>query len=205
MGPAKTIQLYDFKSSPNCQRVKVVLLEKNIPFQSIPVDLRKGEQKQPEFLRLNPYGKVPVIVDGDTVLYESCVINEYLEETYPDPPLMPKDVAQKAKIRILIDFGLGHLDGPYQKLRQELAKEKKERSSEVIEAAKTELRKLLHRLESEIGDQNFLAGNISLLDAALVPRFIRLEGMGVLPDASLPRLGQWLERMKERPSVRAIL
>ena len=199
------IKLYDFPSSPNCQRVKVVLAEKKLPFETVPIDLKKGDQKKPDFLKLNPYGKVPVIIDGATVLYESCVINEYLDEKYPVPPLMPKDQAKRAKVRILVDFGLGHLDGPYQKLRQELMKEEKERSQETIEKAKQDLKNLLQRFEREIGDQPYLAGDFSLVDADLIPRFLRLEGFGLLPDPSLPRLGAYLKRMKDRPSVRAIM
>jgi glutathione S-transferase len=199
------IKLYDFKSSPNSQRVKVVLEEKKLPFEIVPIDLRKGEQKTPQFLKLNPYGKVPVLTDGDTVLYESCIINEYLDEKYPNPPLMPADLGKRAKARILIDYGLAHLDGPYQKLRQELMKDPKEQSEPVIEAAKNDLRKLLQRFENEIGDQPYLLGEFSLTDADLITRFTRLEGFGVLPDPFLPRLSKYLERMKERPSVKAIL
>jgi glutathione S-transferase len=198
------IKLYDFQSSPNCQRVKVVLVEKKLPYEIVPVDLRKKEQKKPDFLKLNPYGKVPVMIDGTTVLYESCIINEYLEDKYPEPPLMPKDPAKKAKIRILTDYGINHLD-PYQNIRAEIAKDEKERNIEVLEAAKNELKNLLQRFEREIGDQPYLAGDFSLLDAAVIPRFLRMEGFGVLPDASLPCLSAWLQRMKERPSVRAIM
>jgi len=199
------IKLYDFLSSPNCQRVKVVLAEKKLPYEIVPVDLRKKEQKKPDFLKLNPYGKVPVIIDGTTVLYESCIINEYLDEKYPDISLMPRDPAKKAKIRILTDYGMNHLDGPYQRLRQERMKEEKERNQETIENATKELKSLLQRFEREIGEQPYLAGDFSLLDADLIPRFLRMEGFGVLPDTSLPRLGSWLQRMKQRPSVRAIL
>lgn len=199
------IKLYDFKSSPNCQRVKVVLAEKNLPYEIIPIDLRQQEQKTAEFLKLNPYGKVPVLLDDGTALYESCIINEYLNEKYPDPPLMPADLGKRAKARILTDYGLAHLDGAYQKLRVELLKDQKEQSQEIIEEAKNSLRKLLQHLENELGDQPYLAGNFSLADAALIPRFIRLEGFGVLPDPALPRLAKYLQRMKERPSVRAIL
>jgi len=199
------IKLYDFLSSPNCQRVKVVLAEKKLPYETIPVDLKKGEQKKAEFLKLNPYGKVPVIIDGATVLYASLIINEYLDEKYPEPPLMPKDHARRAKIRILTDYGMNHVDVPYQKIRHELLKDEKERNQETIDAAKTELNNRLQRLEREIGDQPFLAGDFSLVDSALIPRFIRIEGMGVLPDASLSKLGGWLKRMKERPSVKTIL
>jgi glutathione S-transferase len=200
-----TIKLYDFLSSPNCQRVKVVLTEKKLPYETVPVDLKKGEQKKPEYLKLNPYGKVPVIIDGATVLYESLIINEYLEEKYPEPPLMPKDHAKRAKIRILIDYGMNHLDTPYQTIRKEMMKDEKERNQAVIDKARQELKNLLGRFERELGDQPYLAGDFSLADAALIPRFTRLEGMGVLPDPSLPRVGAWVKRMKDRPSVRAIL
>jgi glutathione S-transferase len=199
------IKLYDFKSSPNCQRVKVVLAEKNLPYEIVPIDLRKQEQKTPEYLKLNPYGKVPVLVDDGTVLYESCIINEYLNEKYPNPPLMPADVGKRAKARILTDYGLAHLDGPYQKLRMETTKDPKEQNPQVIDAAKSDLRKLLQHLEKELDDQPYLVGDFSLVDAALLPRFTRLEGFGVLPDPSLPKLGKYLQRMKDRPSVKAVL
>jgi glutathione S-transferase len=199
------IKLYDFKSSPNCQRVRVVLAEKNLPYETVPVNLRAHAQKTPEFLKLNPNGKVPVITDGNTVLYESCIINEYLDEKYPTPPLMPQDPAKKAKARILTDYGLNHLEGPYQRLRMEMMKDEKEQDKEVTAAAQSELRRLLQRLENEIGNQSYLVGDFSLVDAALIPRFIRLEGFGVLPDKSLPRLASYIERMKQRSAIRAIL
>jgi len=199
------IKLYDFKSSPNCQRVKIVLAEKNLPYDIAPIDLRAHEQKTPEYLKLNPYGKVPVLTDDATVLYESLIINEYLDEKYSNPPLMPKDPAKRAKARILVDYGMAHFDAPYQRLRMELMKDAKEQNQQVIATAKAELKKLLQRLEDEIGEQQFLLGDFSLVDADLLPRFTRLEGFGVLPDPSLPRLGKYLERVKTRPSVRAVL
>ncbi|HVO93092.1 MAG TPA: glutathione S-transferase family protein [Terriglobales bacterium] len=199
------IKLYDFKSSPNCQRVKVVLAEKNLPYEIVPIDLRKQEQKTPEYLKMNPYGKVPVLTDDGTVLYESCIINEYLEEKYPNPPLLPKDPAKKAKARILIDYGMAHFDNPYQKLRMETMKDAKEQSQPIVDGAKADLRKLLQRFEVELGEQDYLMGDFSLVDADLIPRFTRLEGFGVLPDSSLPRLARYMERMKARPSIKAIL
>jgi glutathione S-transferase len=199
------IKLYDFKSSPNCQRVKIVLAEKNLPYDIAPIDLRAHEQKTPEYLKLNPYGKVPVLTDDATVLYESLIIKEYLDEKYPNPPLMPKDPAKRAKARILVDYGMAHFDAPYQRLRMELMKDAKEQNQQVIATAKAELKKLLQRLEDEIGEQQYLLGDFSLVDADLLPRFTRLEGFGVLPDPSLPRLGKYLERVKTRPSVRAVL
>ena len=198
------LKLYDFKSSPNCQRVKVVLEEKKIPYETVNVDLRAGEQKTPDYLKINPYGKVPAIADGDTVLYESCIINEYLDEKYPATRLMPADPGARAKARILVDFGLTQMDSAYTKLRMEMTKDEKERNQETLNAAKEDIKKRLQRLEQELGDKEYLMGNFSLVDADLIPRFTRLEGFGVLPDPSLPRLGKYLQRMKDRPSVKAI-
>lgn len=199
------IKLYDFKSSPNCQRVKIVLAEKNLPYEIVPIDLRAQAQKTPDYLKLNPYGKVPVLADDDTVLYESCIINEYLEEKYPNPPLLPQEPGKKAKARILVDYGMAHFDSPYQKLRMELMKDPKEQNQQVIDGAKNDLKKLLQRFESELGEQQYLTGDFSLVDADLLPRFTRLEGFGVLPDPSMPRFEKYMERMKARPSVKAVL
>src|SRR5262249_9853731 len=133
------IKLYDFKSSPNCQRVKVVLSEKNLPYEIVPIDLTKKEQKNPDYLKLNTYGKVPLFTDESTVLYESLIINESLDEKYPNPPLLPKDPAKKAKARILIDYGMAHFDSAYQKLRMELMKPAHEQSQPIIDGAKADL------------------------------------------------------------------
>ena len=199
------MKLYDRHTSPNCQRTRVVLYEKNLPYETIPVDLVKKEQKRPEFLKMNPYGKVPVLVDGDTIIYESCIINEYLEDKYPDPPLLPKDPGLRAKIRILIDYGVNRTYPAYERLRNEMLKVESERNPEIISYARQELKGLLQRFENEIGDKPYLAGDFSLLDAAVIPRFLRIEAWGPLADPALPRLIAWLERMKDRPSIQKII
>ncbi len=201
------IKLYDFGPSPNCQRVEIALHEKGLSYDIEPVDLRKREQKKPEFLKLNPYGKVPVIVDGQRVLFESCIINEYLNEQYPAPPLMPKDPYKRARIRVLIDYGLNYIHSQYWAIRGELyvKKEEGERDWKLIEETTQQLRELLQDLENEIGDKTYFMEEFTLLDIALVPRFLRMESFGVLPAPSLPQLGAWLQRMKERPSVKANL
>jgi glutathione S-transferase len=183
----------------------VVLYEKSIPYETVPFDLVKKEQKRPEFLKMNPYGKVPVLVDGNTIIYESCIINEYLEEKYPDTPLLPADPGLRSKIRILIDYGVNRTYPAYERLRNEMLKVESERNLEVISEAKQELKGLLQRFEDEIGDQPYLAGDFSLLDAAVIPRFLRIEAWGPLADPALPRLIKWLERMKGRPSVQKII
>lgn len=199
------IKLYDAVPSSNSDRVKIVLHEKALPYDRVTLDLGKKEQKRPEFLKLNPYGKVPVIDDGGKVLFESCIINEYLDETYPRPPLMPKDPYLRGRIRVLTDYGLNYLHEPYWALRAEMLKEEAERNASIVEEKRQMLRNLLQYLENEIGDKPCFMGEISLLDIDLVPRFLRMESYGVLPAASLPGLSGWLQRMKDRPSVKPVL
>jgi glutathione S-transferase len=199
------MKLYDRHTSPNCQRTRVVLYEKTLSYETVPVDLVKKEQKKPEFLEMNPYGKVPVLVDGDTIVYESCIINEYLEEKYAEPPLLPADPAQRAKIRIAVDYGVNGTYRSYEKLRNEMLKTESERDGAAITAARSELKSLLRRFEDEIGDKPYLAGEFSLLDAAVIPRFLRLAAWGAITGSDLPRLSDWLDRMKSRSSVRKII
>ena len=198
------MKLYDRHTSPNCQRTRVVLYEKNLTYETIPVDLVAKEQKKPEFLKMNPYGKVPVLVDGDTILYESCIINEYLEERYPEPPLLPRDPGQRAKIRIAIEYGVNGTYRPYAKLRDEMLKPEGERNTAVIGEARTDAKKLLQPFENDLADKPYLAGDFSLLDAAVIPRFLRLAVWGAIT-SELPRLSGWLDLMRGRSSVQKII
>jgi glutathione S-transferase len=199
------IILYDAVPSSNSDRVKIALHEKGLPYDRVTLDLAKKEQKRPEFLKLNPYGKVPVINDAGKVLFESCIINEYLDEQYPNPPLMPKDFYLRGRGRVLVDYGLNYTHEPYWALRGEMLKKESERDLTVMEEKRETLRNLLQYLEDALGEGSYFLGGISLTDIDIVPRFLRMESYGALPSPSLPRLSAWLQRMKTRPSVRAIL
>ena len=199
------IKLYDAVPSSNSDRVKMVLNEKGLAFSRVTLVLAKKEQKQPEFLKLNPYGKVPVIDDDGKILFESCIINEYLDEKYPNPPLMPKDPYLRGRGRVLIDYGLNYLHEPYWALRGEMLKGETERNLPVMEEKRAALRQLLQYLETALGDQPFLLGDLSLTDFALMPRFLRMVDYGAMPAPALPKLNAWFQRMKARPSVKAVL
>ena len=199
------IILYDAVPSSNSDRVKIALHEKGLPYDRVTLDLAKKEQKRPEFLKLNPYGKVPVIDDDGKVLFESCIINEYLDEQYPNPPLMPKDFYLRGRGRVLVDYGLNYTHEPYWALRGEMLKKESERDLTVMEEKRETLRNLLQYLEDALGEGSYFLGDISLTDIDMVPRFLRMESYGALPSPSLPRINAWLQRMKARPSVKAIL
>lgn len=199
------IKLYDAVPSSNSDRVKIALHEKELPYERITLVLARKDQKHPEFLKLNPYGKVPVIDDDGRILFESCIINEYLDEKYPDPALMPKDPYLRGRGRVLIDYALNYTHEPYWTLRGEMLKPANQRNAAIVEEKRHSLRDLLQYLEEALADKEFFFGELSLTDIAIVPRALRMEAYGALPAPSLPRLGAWLQRMKERPSVKQIL
>jgi len=199
------IVLYDAVPSSNSDRVKIVLHEKGLAYERVTLDLARKEQKQPEFLKLNPYGKVPVINDNGKVLFESCIINEYLEEQYPDPPLMPKDPYLRARGRILVDYVLNYMHEPYWTLRAEMLKAEIERDASVLGEKRRILRNLLGYVEEALGDKPYLLGALSLSDIDILARFFRFESYGAVPAPSLAQLNAWFQRMKQRPSVQAVL
>jgi glutathione S-transferase len=199
------ITLYHDVPSSNSDRVKIALAEKNLIWEGIRVRLANREQKSTEFLKLNPYGKIPVLVEDGQVLFESCIINEYLEEKYPEPPLMPKDPYLRGRGRVLVDYALNYAHEPYWALRGEMRKPVAERNSAAVEKSRNRLRELLVYLEAALGEREYFLGELSLTDIAIVPRFLRAETYGALPAPSLPRLIAWLERLKQRPSVKALL
>jgi len=199
------IALYHDVPSSNSDRVKIALAEKGLAWDGVTVSLAKKDQKRPEHLRRNPYGKIPVIDDDGKILFESCIINEYLDEKYPNPPLMPKDPFMRGRGRILVDYALNYLHEPYWALRGEMLKKESERNVAMIDEKRRTLRKLLEYLEEALGDKPYFLGDFSLTDIAVIPRFLRMEAYGAMPTPTLPKLNQWLERMKERSSVQAIL
>lgn len=197
------IKLYDSPTSPFCRRVRIALAEKGLEYEKIPVDLGKKENKTPEYLKLNPYGKVPVLVDGDLVLYESAIVNEYIEEKYPNPPLMPKDPGRRAKARILVDYCDQRFSGPLRTIRLERQKPEHERDLGAIAQAERDVQNNLQWLNAQIGNEEYLVGSFSLADVAFMPRVSALEQMQWTVDAALGGVNRWMGRLRSRESYRA--
>ncbi len=200
-----TITLYHDVPSSNSDRVKIALTEKGLAWEGVRVSLAKKDQKRPDHLKRNPYGKIPVIDDDGKILFESCIINEYLDEKYPNPALMPKDPYLRGRGRILVDYALNYTHEPYWALRGEMMKKEPERNANILQEKRATLRTLLQYLEESLGDKPYFLGDFGLTDIAIIPRFLRMESYGALPAPTLHRLNAWLQRMKERPSVQAIL
>jgi len=195
------IRLYHFWQSGNAREVRMVLAEKALEFESVIVDVMKGETRRPEFLRMNPFGKVPVLVDGDVTLYEAGIINEYLDERYPEPALMPVSPAARARVRETIYWATQHLHanlGPV--LVETLLKPEPERDREMIAKRTKAIAAARAQLDARMGDRAWICGDFSLADAALAPHVTALGLIGLGPDPAHTRFNAWVERLRERPS-----
>jgi len=157
----------------------------------VEVDLNN---KPKDLLEVNPYGKVPVLIDGDGVIYESAIINEYLEEKFSQIPLMPRDPLLKARARIWIDFCNTRLQDAGSRITHGREPEK----------ARERLREYLETLNREIGHHDYLAGDYSLADITYIPFLVRRERYGVTLE-HLSRLKGWMERLLDRPAVQSTL
>jgi glutathione S-transferase len=200
------MKLYDYPDCPFAQKVRVVLAEKELEYEKIFVDLRTGEHRQnAEFLKLNPYGKVPVLIDDEVVVYDSTIINEYLEEEYPHPALMPEDSNSRARVRTMEDFCDNSFLPSAGFVQAELSKPAGEQDAERLQRYRNELTRGLKRLEAFLGGKEYLVGGqFSLADIAFVPALLILPRLGVEVDPSLRGVIGWINRLKQRPSVRSL-
>lgn len=184
------ITLYDADRCPYCARVRIALAEKGIEYETVAIDL----SDRPAWIyEKNPRGRVPVLEEGAFLLPESAVINEYLDERYPEPPLWPADPGERSLARLLV-FRFDELSRPYYALRREEA------------GARERFDEALSRLAAVLDAQPYLTGReFGLADVAYVPWIMRArDRMGIALDGFPPVEG-WLERLIQRPSIVAEL
>ncbi|HEX2928284.1 MAG TPA: glutathione S-transferase family protein [Candidatus Binatia bacterium] len=198
------IKLYTFPPSTNSRKVRIALLEKGLEFERINVDLTKREQKNPEYLKIHPFGQIPALDDEGFVIYDSTVINEYLEDEYPYPPLMPKDSEGRARARLLEDLRDSHFNPYFVHIIQEMRKPEGERDAQRIDNAKAEITKCFDRIERELQGKEYLAGTFSLADVAFMSNIELLDRFNIPIDAGkYPKTVAWIARLKARPSFAA--
>jgi len=199
------MKLYDYPDCPFCQKVRVVLAEKDLEYEKVFVDLRKQDQKAPDFLRMNPHGKVPVLVDEDEVIYDSTIINEYLEDEYPLPRLMPEDSQGRALVRMLEDYCDNCFIPPTTMLLAQLRRPEAERDQARVDQAREELKRALHFVCERLEGNEYLAGSeFTIADAAFAPRMLVLGRLGFEFEPALAPVQAWIDRIRQRPSVRAL-
>ena len=196
------LQLIQSEVCPYAQRSHMCLLEKDLDFEVIEVDLKN---KPDWFEEISPYSKVPVLKDGDMRIYESSIINEYVDEAYPQPPLMPADFGKRAEARIWIDFdNVKFVPDFYRVLLEQDLDNRQQIASRLID----HLVFFENRgLADDWKGPYWFDDQLSLVDLTLYPHFERIAVLeryrGIAIPPSCPKLADWLAAVKERPSARA--
>jgi RNA polymerase-associated protein len=182
--------LYSGSTDPYSHRCRIVLFEKDKDFEIIDVDMHN---KPEEIASISPSGKMPVLVERDLILTESNIINEYIDERFPHPQLMPPDPVMRARARLVL-FNFEHdLFTHVNTLEHSLGKGS--------DKARLEIRDSLSQLTPILTKQKYLMNDeFSMLDVAIAPLLWRLEHYGIeLPKVAAAVL-KYRERLFSRPA-----
>jgi glutathione S-transferase len=200
------MKLYNANLSPNALRVRAVANELGIELESIEVDLRKGENKTESYLAMNPNGKVPVLVDGDFVLWESRAINGYLASQRPERGLYPDDAKKRAVIDKWSYWQAIHLGPAMQRVAFERVMKAKfgmgEPDEKAIEGELKDIAQFLPVLDANLADKDWVASDLSIADFAIASTFMYRDRAGISLGET-PHVSAWIGRLEARPSWRS--
>lgn len=200
-----TMRLWHALECPYSMRARLMLREKDQAYDSRVVSLDQlGGEVGDELRRLNPKGSVPVLQDGDCVIYEADIIAEYLEERFPDPPLYPKDPAQRARARMLLDWIDQTLMGPIKRLEQ--AHTEGGLVGEPVQDPELQdaLRQAyagLHTIADQVHPDGFMLGEFGVVDVFLAPLVVGAHAISLRRDDIPAAAASWIDRLRDRPSV----
>jgi len=184
------MRLYSGTACPYSHRCRIVLFEKGMDFEVVDVDLM---HKSEDVAAINPYNTVPVLVDRDLVLYQANIINEYVDERFPHPQLMPPDPVIRARARLLL-YGFD------QELYTHVEVIEAGGTAKVLDAARTAIRNHLTQLSQILTTQKFLLQDeFSMIDVAVAPLLWRLDHYGIKMGKDAASLMKYAERLFSHP------
>ena len=181
------MRLYSGTTCPYSHRCRIVLYEKGMDFEVIDIDLMSRAE---DIAAINPYNKVPVLIERDLILYEANIINEYIDERFPHPQLMPPDPVMRGRARLFLH-----------RFEQELYSQVDviEQGGKNADQARSIIRDNLPQLEQILTRQKFLLGDeFSMLDVAIAPLLWRLEHYGIQMGKDAAPLMKYAERLFSR-------
>jgi RNA polymerase-associated protein len=182
------MRLYSGTSDPYSHRCRIVLFEKGMDFEVIDVDLLN---KAEDVAAINPYGKVPVLVERDLVLYEANIINEYIDERFPHPQLMPPDPVMRGRARLFLHRFEQEIYSQVEVIEHGVPK--------AADKARAIIRDNLTQLAQILTSQKFLLGDeFSMLDVAIAPLLWRLDHYGIQMGKDAAPLMKYAERLFSR-------
>ncbi|MDO8654606.1 MAG: glutathione S-transferase N-terminal domain-containing protein [Undibacterium sp.] len=186
--------LYSGTTCPFSQRCRLVLFEKGMDFEIRDVDLFN---KPEDISTMNPYGQVPILVERELILYESNIINEYIDERFPHPQLMPADPLQRARARLM----LFNFEKELFVHVHTLENEKSSSSAKLQDKARAEIRDRLTQLAPLFVKNKYMLGDeFSMLDVAVAPLLWRLDHYGIELSKTAAPLMKYAERIFSRPA-----
>lgn len=198
------LKLYTFGFSPNGRKVHLALEEIGEPYEIITVDLTKGEHKRPEYLKLNPNGRVPTLEADGFVIWESNAIVMYLAERFPRAKLVPASPEARADATRWLFYQAQHFGPAIAAIfRHTMRLPPAERDPKRVEEGRAEAGRCLDVLESTLGSRPFLAGDFSFADVGFAPyvAWTPMLGIDLAPYANVRG---WLDRMQSRPAWRKV-
>jgi RNA polymerase-associated protein len=182
--------LYSGTTDPYSHRCRIVLFEKGMDFQVIDVDVFN---KPEDLAVMNPYNKVPVLVERDLILYEANIINEYIDERFPHPQLMPADPEMRARARLFLNRFEHELFCHIEGLESGVPK--------TVEKARIAVRDNLTQISPVFTKQKYMLGDeFSMLDVAIAPLLWRLDHYGIQLSKEATPLMKYSERLFSRPA-----
>ncbi|WP_170002645.1 glutathione S-transferase family protein [Pseudopontixanthobacter vadosimaris] len=196
------VTLIEHPLSPYAQKVKIALLEKNIPFRIL-APMGASEDEQKILHSANPRGEVPVLLDGELSIYDSTIILEYLEDRWPETPLLPAGAAERAHVRTLEEVVDTHLEANSWGLAEVTIYRRAtgERANALIQYGKKQIMGWFSWLNRELRDRQYFNGEtFGWGDIVVAPYVNDAARFGIAPDPQ-SNLAAWLARIKERPSV----
>ena len=205
-------RLHNFQLSPPCRKVRLVLGEKKLAFESI--SERPWESRAGDLVNHDPSAQLPVLIEeGDVAISDSQAIVEYIEETHPAPPLMPKHPADRAEVRRLAAwfdrFFFDEVSSVV--VREKLFKryrahgQSREPNLQALRASLEALRVHLEFIGKLAESRDFLAGAMSVADFTAAAHLSCVDYFGDVPWDDYPRASEWYARLKSRPCFRPLL
>lgn len=194
------MKLYEFGPTRSI-RARWMLQELGVEFEAIPVDLRKGEHRRPEFLAINPAGKVPALVDGDLVVTESVAIVLYLAERHPDSGFLPKDLRERAQAYRWLLFAATELEQPLWRISRHTTLYPVERRLPAeVRLASQEFKEMAAVLEQHMNERQFAVGDgVTVADFVIAYTLDWGNELRLLDDC--PVLLAYFKRMYARPKA----
>ena len=190
-------------TTPNGRKISIALEELGLDYEVVPVDLQANAQMEPEFLKLNPNHKIPVLEDGGLVIWESGAILLHLGGKYGVGKILPADPALRLAAIQYAFFQTGGIGPNLGRLGAQLRKPEAERNPEMLKTFSDEVTRLLGVLDRVLADgREYLAGPYSIGDIMHYPWLSAMQGLRAPQLMALPRVVAWLERIGARPAVK---